>query len=192
MENGFVVTVGRPSYQKNPFFLVDVIKGVHEKHPEIRFHLLGVGFYSPDLEEMKARIETYGLNDAVVLKEWADHDTTMEYVKDSLFYLTVSRYEGLPLAVIEAMALGKCIVASNVVGNVDCVKDGYNGRVLDLKVAEFVDAINGLLDNPEKIAEYGKNSRELYEREFDIRKRIGMLEDIYHRIAEKQKTARKR
>lgn len=103
----------------------------------------------------------------------------------SLFYLTVSRYEGLPLAVIEAMALSKCIVASKVVGNVDCVKDGYNGRVLDLTVNEFVDAINDLLDNPEKISEYGRNSRELYESEFDIRKRIGMLEDIYHRIAKK-------
>lgn len=185
MKNNYIVTIGRPSYQKNPFFLVDVIKGVHEKHPEIHFHLLGVGFYSPDLAEMKSRIEAYGLHDVVVLKEWADHDTTMEYVKHSLFYLTVSRYEGLPLAVIEAMALGKCIVASKVVGNVDCVKDGYNGRVLDLTVNEFIDAINDLLDNPEKISEYGRNSRELYESEFDIRKRIGMLEDIYHRIAKK-------
>ena len=133
MESNYIVTIGRPSYQKNPFFLVDVIKGVHECHPEIRFYLLGVGFYSPDLEEMKSRLETYGLNDVVILKEWADHDTTMNYVKDSLLYLTVSRYEGMPLAIIEAMALGKCIVASKVVGNIDCVKDGYNGRVLDLK-----------------------------------------------------------
>lgn len=185
MESDYIVTIGRPSYQKNPFFLVDVIKGVHERHPEIHFHLLGVGFYSPDLEEMKSRIEAYGLHDVVILKEWADHDATMGCVKNSLFYLTVSRYEGLPLAVIEAMALGKCIVASKVVGNVDCVRDGYNGRVLDLDVDEFVDAINGLLDNPEKIAEYGRNSRDMYEREFDIRKRIGMLEDIYYKIAKK-------
>lgn len=185
MESYYIVTIGRPSYQKNPLFLVDVIKGVHEKHPDILFYLLGVGFYSPDLEEMKSRLEEYRLNDVVILKEWADHDTTMDYVKNSLFYLTVSRYEGLPLAVIEAMALGKCIVASKVVGNVDCVRDGYNGRVLDLRVDEFVDAINELLDNPGRIAEYGRNSRELYEREFDIRKRIGLLEDIYHRVAKK-------
>lgn len=185
MKKEFIVTIGRPSYQKNPFFLLDVIKGVHEKHPEIRFCLLGVGFYSPDLEEMKVRLEEYGLNDTVVMKEWADHGTTMQYVKDSLLYLTVSRYEGLPLAVVEAMALGKCIVASRVVGNVDCVKDEYNGCVLDLKVDEFVDAINRLLDNPEKITEYGMNSRKLYEQEFDIKKRIGMLEDIYHKVAKK-------
>lgn len=185
MESNYIVTIGRPSYQKNPFFLVDVIRGVHEKHPEVLFYLLGVGFYSPDLEEMKSRLEEYGLNDVVILREWADHDMTMECVKNSLLYLTVSRYEGLPLAVIEAMALGKCIVASKVVGNVDCVRDGYNGRVLDLKVDEFVDAINELLDNPRRIADFGRNSHELYEREFDIRKRIGLLEDIYHQMAGK-------
>lgn len=127
MENGFIATIGRPSYQKNPFFLVNVIKGVHEKHPEVRFYLLGVGFYSPDLEEMKCQLETYGLKDTVVLKEWADHAMTMQYVKEAILYLTVSRYEGLPLAVLEAMGLGKCIVASKVVGNMDCVRDGYNG-----------------------------------------------------------------
>lgn len=185
MKDKFIVTIGRPSYQKNSLFLTDVIKRVHEKHPTVQFYLLGVGFYSPDLDEMKARLEEYGLNDVVVLKEWADHDTTMQYVKDSLLYLTVSRYEGLPLAVIEAMALGKCIVASRVVGNVDCVRDGYNGHVLDLNDKVFADAINDLLDHPEKIAEYGKHSRDLYEKEFNIRKRIGMLEDIYHKVAKK-------
>lgn len=185
MDNGYIVTIGRPSYQKNPLFLVDVIKDVHKVHPQVQFHLLGVGFYSPDLEDMKRRITDFGLNDVVFLKDWADHDTILKYVKDSILYLTVARYEGLPLAVVEAMGLGKCIVASKVVGNVDCVRDGYNGRVLDLNVQDFVDAINELLSHPQKIDEYGKNSRILYEKEFDIRKRIGMLEDIYHRVAKK-------
>lgn len=185
MDNGYIVTIGRPSYQKNPSFLVEVIKGVHEMHPKVQFYLLGVGFYSPDLDDMKRRIADYGLKDVVILKDWADHWTTLQYVKDSIFYLTVARYEGLPLAVVEAMGLGKCIVASKVVGNVDCVIDGYNGKVLELIVQDFVDAINDLLSHPKRIEEYGRNSQILYEKEFDIRKRIGMLEDIYHDIAGK-------
>lgn len=185
MEEKYIVTIGRPSYQKNPFFLVDVIKGVHEVHPEVKFYLLGVGYYSPDLEEMNRMIKEYGLEDAIVLKDWLDHDATMKFVNDALLYLTVSRYEGLPLAIVEAMAMGKCIVASKVVGNVDCVRDGYNGRVIELDAPQFVASLNELLAAPEKIEEYGRNSRKLYEDEFDIRKRIGMLEDIYHEIAGK-------
>lgn len=142
MENNYIVTIGRPSYQKNPFFLVDVIKGVHEQHPEALFYLLGVGYYSPDLEKMTKKINEYGLENTIILKDWLDHDTTLQYVKKSILYLTVSKYEGLPLAVVEAMALGKCIVASRVVGNVDCVRDGYNGKVLELDVQIFVDTIN--------------------------------------------------
>lgn len=187
MENKeYIVTIGRPSYQKNPFFLVDVIKGVHAVHPEVKFYLLGVGFYSPDLEEMTRLIKDYGLEDVIVLKEWLDHDATMKFVEDALLYLTVSRYEGLPLAIVEAMAMGKCIVASKVVGNVDCVRDGYNGLVIELDVDLFISKLNNLLDAPEKIKEYGRNSRILYEAEFDIRKRIGLLEDIYHKIANKR------
>lgn len=179
----YIVTIGRPSYQKNPIFLVDVINGVHKRHPVVKFYLLGVGFYSPDLELMRNKIEQYGLQNVIVLKEWLDHNQTIEYVKNSVLYLTVSRYEGLPLAVVEAMAMGKCVVASKVVGNVDCVRDRYNGRVLDLKVDEFVDAICELLENPELLEEYGRNARKLYEDEFDIRKRIGLLEDVYRKVA---------
>ena len=181
----YIVTIGRPSFQKNPFFLVDVINGVHKRHPDVKFYLLGVGFYSPDLELMRNKIELYGLQDVIVLKEWLDHRKTMEYVQNSILYLTVSRYEGLPLAVVEAMALSKCVIASKVVGNVDCVRNRYNGRVLDLNVDEFVNAICELLENPGLLEEYGNNARKLYEEEFDIRKRIGLLEDVYRKVAKK-------
>ena len=179
----YIVTIGRPSYQKNPFFLVDVINGVHKLHPDINFMLLGVGFYSPDLDIMKKKINEYNLQDVIVLKEWLDHEHTMEYVKNSILYLTVSRYEGLPLAVIEAMAMGKCIVASKVVGNVDCVKDKYNGRVIDLNVEDFVNSICELIENRELLEEYSRNSRKMYEDNFDIKKRINLLEDIYRQVA---------
>lgn len=53
----YIVTIGRPSYQKNPFFLVDVISDVNKRHPDVKFFLQGVGFYSPDLEIMKKKIE---------------------------------------------------------------------------------------------------------------------------------------
>ena len=129
------------------------------------------------------RNSIYNLQDVIVLKEWLDHEHTMEYVKNSILYLTVSRYEGLPLAVIEAMAMGKCIVASKVVGNVDCVKDKYNGRVIDLNVEDFVNSICELIDNRELLEEYSRNSRKMYEDNFDIKKRINLLEDIYLQVA---------
>lgn len=119
------------------YFLVEVVKEVHTLHPEVGFCLLGVGYYSPELDRMKVKIAEYGLDKVIELSPWLSHKETLECVKNSMFYLTVARYEGLPLAVIEAMSLGKAIVASDVVGNRDCVEDGYNGRLLPFKKESF-------------------------------------------------------
>lgn len=175
----YICYIGRPSYQKNPFFLVNVIKGVHKKHPNILFYILGVGYYSPDLETMKVMIKNYQLENTIILLPWLNHNETMGYVKNSLFYLTPSRYEGLPLAVIEAMSLGKCIIASDVLGNKDCVKNDYNGYLLPLKENIFIDKINQLIEYPELREKFEINSRKYFEKNFFIENRIKYLENIY-------------
>lgn len=176
----YICYVGRPSYQKNPFFLVNVIHEVHKACPNIRFYILGVGYYSPDLDQMKRMITQYQLENTIELFPWLSHDETMGYIKNALFYLTTSRYEGLPLAVIEAMSLGKCIVASDVLGNRDCVKNNYNGYLLPLQEDLFVKQILKLLNDPKRIESFGKNSRSLFEKEFLIQNQIQYLENIYN------------
>ena len=114
----YIVSIGRPSYQKNPLLMVEIMKKVHDRFPDIKFYLVGVGFYSPMLDETKRLISSYGLDDVIVLLPWLSHAETLGYLKHSLLYLTTSLYEGLPIAVLEAMALGKAIVSSDVIGRV--------------------------------------------------------------------------
>ena len=178
----YVCYIGRPSYQKNTFFLLDVVKAVHERHPEVKFYLLGVGHYSPDMEELKRRVVQYGLEDTFEMVTWLSHEETWKYVDDSLFYLSVARYEGLPQAVIESMSLGKAIVASDVVGNRDCVKDQGNGYLLPLDMPAFVEKVCLLIENEQLREKMGKNSRTIFEHEFLIENRIGYLEDIYRKM----------
>lgn len=175
----YICYVGRPSYQKNTFFLLDVVKEVHKKHPEVKFYLLGVGYYSPDTEKMKQKISEYGLEDAFEMVTWLSHEKTLELLRDSLFYLSVSRYEGLPLSVIETMALGKAILASDVVGNRDCVKDSENGYLLPLEVKTFVEKTCLLIEDVKLREKMGKKSRSLFEDHFYINHRIKVLEEIY-------------
>ncbi|NBH68544.1 glycosyltransferase family 4 protein [Phocaeicola sartorii] len=178
----YICYIGRPSYQKNPLFLVEVVKDVHVLHPEVKFVLLGVGYYSPELDSMKAKIAEYALEEVISLFPWLNHKETLEYVNNSLFYLTVARYEGLPLAVIEAMSLSKAIVASDVAGNKDCVQDGYNGRLIPLEKEAFVKAICELVEDKVKRDLYGNNSRILFEQKFLITNRIQELEAIYQSV----------
>lgn len=178
----YITSIGRPSYQKNPLFMVEVAHGIHLKHPDIKFYLLGVGFYSPMLEDMKKLIHQYDMDDAFYLLPWLSHEETLKYVKGSMLYFMTSLYEGLPISVIEAMSLGKAIMASDVLGNKDCVKDDYNGYLLPLKEDIFVEKMNELIENDGKRKEMEKNSRSYFESDFFIDNRIKALEDIYTEI----------
>lgn len=186
MENvsNFVAYIGRPSYQKNTLLWLEVIKKVYKEHPEVKFVLFGCGFYAPELDELKTKIGEYGLQNSVLLLPWLQHDLTMQKLKDSLFYMTPSRYEGLPLTVLEAMSMGKAIVASDVPGNRDCVRDGENGRLVAPTVVELAKATIELIENPELREKYGKAGREIFEREFLIDNRISALMELYRKIAD--------
>lgn len=178
----YITSIGRPSFQKNPLFMVEVAHGIHLKHPDIKFYLLGVGFYSPMLDEMKALIHQYDMDDTFYLLPWLSHEQTLKYVNGSMLYFMTSLYEGLPISVIEAMSLGKAVVASDVLGDKDCVKDGYNGYLLPLEEKVFVEKMNELIEDDEKRKQMEKNSRAYFESEFFINNRIKALEDIYKKI----------
>lgn len=178
----YICYVGRPSYQKNTFFFVDVAKKVYELCPDLEFKLLGVGYYSPDLENLKKKIHDYGLENVIELLPWLSHNKTLEYIDGALLYLTVSRYEGLPLAVIEAMSLKKAIIASDVLGNKDCVQNGENGFLLPINVDAFAKAILTLYKDCDLRKKFEQNSRRIFENNFCIEKQISKLQKIYRTI----------
>ncbi|MES2454298.1 MAG: glycosyltransferase [Bacteroidota bacterium] len=179
VDGPYICYVGRPSFQKNSFFLLEVIKKTVVKHPNLRFYMIGVGFHSPDLDELEDAIKKNKLENHFILLPWLSQFETFRYVKHSLFYLTVSRYEGLPLSVLEALSLGKAIVASDVFGNVDCVDHGVNGYLLPLQVDVFAEKIGELVVDSVKLQMFEQNSRNKFLNEFHIDKQIGLLNDIY-------------
>jgi len=174
--------IGRPSYQKNVLFLLDIVKECKDRGCNLKFVLLGVGYHSPELAEVKQKIQNLHIEDNIMLMPWVSHGDCMEYVRRSSFYLSTAIYEGLPLAVIEAMSVGKAIIASNVVGNKDCVKNGINGYLLPLIVNDFADKIIELAQNDELRDKMGKRSRELFVNEFFIKNRIHLLQEKYENV----------
>ncbi len=179
MQEPYACYIGRPCYQKNTLFLLDVIKKVKDKGCGLKFILLGVGYHSPELEAMKAKMAELGLEDTIKLEPWISHTDCQEFVRKSLFYISTALYEGLPLAVVEAMSNGKAIVASDVVGNRDCVRDGENGYLLPLDADAYAEKIIQLVNDNELRGRMEKASRELFLKEFFIENRISYLQNQY-------------
>lgn len=177
----YVAYIGRPSYQKNIFFLQDVVKNIAAKVPNFKVILLGVGFHSPDLDKLKDLIKLNNLQKNLILIDWLSHEEALSIIKNSYFYLSVSRYEGLPLAVVEAMSLGKPLILSEVSGNIDCVDNNKNGFLLPLDIDLFITKITQLWANPQMIEEFGYNSQKKFLSKFDIKNQIKLLEDVYNR-----------
>lgn len=178
----YVCSIGRPSFQKNPLLMVEAARIVHQQCADVKFLMLGTGFYSPLLEDMKNKIAEYGLEETFILKPWLSHAEAMGYLKHASIFLTTSIYEGLPIAVIEAMSLGKAVVATNVIGNSDCLTDGDSGLLTSMDAEDVANKVLLLLTNGNLRTQIEKGARQAFERNFLIDNRIKELEDIYKHI----------
>ena len=123
---------------------------------QLRYYICGQGVLSSEIEEYA---KSQGVSDSVVFLGYRRDIPQICACAD--VFLHTSYQEGLPVAVMEAMAAGVPIVASRIRGNVDLIEDGVNGFLCDPEDAEgFADRIQKLLDNPDLSEEFRNNSLE--------------------------------
>lgn len=178
--DSYICSVGRPSYQKNIELMVEVIKEVSHTIPKIHLVLMGVGFHSPNLKNVKAKISAYGLEKNITLLEWTERDDVLHIISKSELYISTARYEGLPYSVIEALALKKACVVSDADGNRDLIVDSKNGFVIkNERSKDFSNAILKLLENDKMRGQFEENSFRIFSEHFNIKNTIHKLENIY-------------
>lgn len=117
--------------------------------------------------------------------EWIgfQKDMIKEYQMSDIVILPSYR-EGLPKSLIEACAIGRPIITTDVPGCRECVIDGYNGYLVRAKTTDpLARAIEELCKNPELRIEMGNNSRKLAEKEFSIESVIKKTFSIYDEIS---------
>ncbi len=91
-------------------------------------------------------------------------------------------YEGLPVALLEALASRRACVASRIEPIKEVIEDGVSGILVEPgNPQEIADAVIRLLSDPQRRLELGARGRELIESRFDIRKNIRLLECIYEK-----------
>ena len=106
-------------------------------------------------------------------------DITELLVQNDVFCL-ISNYEGLPISIIEAMRAGLTVIASDVGGNNELVKDGVNGFLVERGNSEqLVERISFLLEHKEILRELGQKSREFYLKEFSAEQMMKRISQVY-------------
>jgi len=178
----FILSIGRPSYQKNTEMMVEAIDALKQRGKNLNLIILGVGFHSPNLDRVRGLIRKYDLESQISLIDFIEREEALCVTNKALFYISSSRYEGLPFSILEAMAFEKAVIATDVDGNKDCVVNGLNGYLVSLEdVGTMADRIDNLWHNDKLREKFGKEGRKIFLQKFEITKTIPKLEEIYSR-----------
>jgi glycosyltransferase involved in cell wall biosynthesis len=120
------VYVGRLIDMKEPENLIESWWHVVRKRPNSRLAIVGEGVLRPELEAMTARL---GLQNNILFTGWVED--VPYWVHRSRIFVSVSSQEGVPMALIEAMAAGLVPIHTAVGGVPSILKDGENGFLVD-------------------------------------------------------------
>jgi len=173
-ETPLVVMAGRICEQKAPEIFAEVSIRVRLEVPDARFVWIGAGD-----AESEAMLHAVGVD----VTGWLPQSEVREWLARASVYLQTSRWEGLPLSVLQATAVGLPCVVLNAVGNRDAVvhqDTGYIGDSTD-DLSLFVTM---LLNNPALRLWVGRRARERAERRFTRERFRAALLRLYQLDAE--------
>jgi glycosyltransferase involved in cell wall biosynthesis len=159
-----------------PWKGVDQIIELLPELPSVRLVIAGDGPLRSHLEEIAARL---GVEARVVfLGQISQAEVTTSLRKSDAFILN-SSYEGLPHVVLEAMAAGVPVVATNVGGTGELVTDGKNGLLVPFgDRAKLKSAISRVLDDPALAARLVQEARRFLEAHLSFRTMVEATEAI--------------
>ncbi len=111
--------------------LVDAVGKVKQQGHNIKLDIWGEGSYKAEIAK---RIQSLDLNDCVHLKGWANEETKSKIYNQQSILVLPSYYEGMPNVVLEAMANGLPVIASNISTLPELISNGENGLLYNLNI----------------------------------------------------------
>ena len=155
----FIITPGasRVTDRKGLNYLVDAVKLLSEKYPQIELRIMGDGNARMSLVRQVNELEIE--NKVEFLGRIPREETAPHYQEASVFVLP-SLNEGMSNAMLEALASGLPIVATDAGGTKELVTDGENGYIIRMKdAAHLAEKLERLIENPQLRESMGRASR---------------------------------
>ena len=169
-----VIVMGRLVYQKAPHLILDIAKELSEEG--FVFNLVGGG----EMEsEIRQRVDEESLTN-VILHGAKPRSEALQIMAKSGTFLLASRWEGLPIAPVEAMAMGLAVVISDVNGNTEVVRDEVDGRVSPSEDQHaFAQRLRAVVSEPDSTIKYIANGRKRVVEHFTRQRVVAQHLDLY-------------
>jgi glycosyltransferase involved in cell wall biosynthesis len=178
---GRILFLGRVDAGKGVYELLEAVATLAPDFPALHLVIGGVG----ELDRVRRRAAELGIGERVSLPGWIDAaDKQRELALAEVFCLP-SYAEGLPMALLEAMAAAKAVVATTVGGIPEAVADGANGLLLAPGDAgALAGAIKALMNDTGLRARLGDAARATVRERFSTAAALGQLSALYRELAE--------
>lgn len=166
-DNHQLVCIGRLCPQKGQVHIPQAVSALKADFPQVRVLLVGDGESRAEVEREMAR---HGVEQQVRILGWMANDEACEQVAASRGFVLPSYAEGLPVVLMEALALERAVISTTIAGIPELVVPGDNGwLVAPGDVAALTAALRALLVTPvDTLAQMGKAGRARVEAQHDI------------------------
>ncbi|NMH68925.1 glycosyltransferase family 4 protein [Bacillus sp. RO3] len=175
-----IIMVARFAFPKEQPLLLQALENIEE--PDWELDLVGDG---PRLNELKEKVQRSSLSHRIHFL--GNRRDVPELLANAHIFVLTSQYEGLPISIIEAMRCGLPIVASDVGGVEELVKEGENGFLIPRGDATLLTSkLKTLMANQPLMEKMGQVSRQRYEAKFSFEKMRDQTLQMYRDILESQ------
>ena len=180
-EGNLVLFTGRVIAAKGIKYLIEAIPEVLREHPNTFFMFIGPGNSLPYQRQLKDMgISERNFAFVGYLKERSE---LIKYYRAASVYVAPTLYENLPIRVLEAMACGVPVVASDVCAIPEAVDNGVNGILIPPgSVDELANAICCLLSDSKLCRKIGDNARKTVLEKFDCDVNAIRTAEVYQKI----------
>ncbi|MCV2349260.1 glycosyltransferase family 4 protein [Paucibacter sp. Y2R2-4] len=178
-----VLFLGRIGDRKGTFDLLNAFAIVFQRIPDARLLVGGDG----EVEKLQAETLRLGLSQAVHYVGWVNAEQKEELFKRAWVFALPSYYEGLPMAILEAMARSRAVVSCPVGGIAEAVEHEVSGRLVQPgNVNELAETLTLMLSDRDLAHRLGQNGRLAFEAKFSNDANLPTLLNIYRQAGVKK------
>lgn len=161
-------------------YLIDALEAIRQTFPNICCFIVGKGD-SSYLEKLQQRVRQKGLDSNIVFAGFQAN--VYDYLNMLDVFVLPSVLEGFGIVLIEAMAMGKPVVATSVGGIPEVVEDGVTGILVTPRDSQqLADAVGRLLQDPQLSWQMGHAGRERAQRCFSREQAISRIQTLYQAV----------
>ena len=180
-----IVNVARFEPQKGHSFLLHTLKHlIPQVNRKVVALLVGIGI---DQEKIEAEVKRLGLQDVVYFTGY--RQDVPDILTASDVSVMASHYEGIPRALMESMALGLPVVATDVPGTRTLIRSGQTGLLVEYgDVSGMSSALAKVLTDPVLAGRIGESGRHLVQTKFNEYAVADRVEEVYNHVLNKKFT----